>query len=126
MLRAIVVAILSFAFAVNVAAAEPVFVRALMCDTAEQVEYFAEALLGAQLSIEEALAAVGRAVADPQACVFLPVLVDDVRDEKSITYGGATYVVRRVRVIALMHEASVGLVSQSIEPRVQYSLAAKN
>src|SRR5262245_19131994 len=76
--------------------AEPLSIHAVMCDTADQVEQFAEAVLGANLSIEEALSAVGRAAAEPDACVFIPALVDDVRDEKDISYGGITYVVRRV------------------------------
>lgn len=57
--------------------------------------------------------------------MFLPVLVDGIRDEKEVTYADATYVIRRVSVIALMRESSVGLISQSIEPRVQFSLVAK-
>ena len=109
----------------SAANAEPISVRSVMCDTARQVEQFAEAVLGAQLSIEDALKAVGRAAGEPHACVFLPVLVDDVQDEKTISHGGIQYAIRRVSVIALMHETSVGLVSQQVEPRVQYSLAMR-
>jgi hypothetical protein len=90
------------------------------------VEQFAEAVFGASLSIDEALSAVGEAAGEPNACVFIPALVDDVRDEKDISYGGVTYVVRRVSVVALMRQTGIGVVSQTIDPRVQFSLAIKN
>lgn len=105
--------------------AEPLSIHAVLCDTAAQVEQFAEAVLGANLAIEEALSAVGKAAAEPSACVFIPALVDDVRDEKDLSYGGITYVVRRVSVIALMRQSGIGMISQRIDPRVQFSLAMK-
>jgi hypothetical protein len=110
----------------SAALAQPLGVHAVMCDTADQVEQFAEALLGANLSVEEALAAVGKAAGEPSACVFIPALVDDVHDEKDISYGGVTYVVRRVSVIALMRQTGIGTISQRIDPRTQFSLAVKS
>ena len=96
-----------------------------MCDSPSHVEQFAEALLSAGLPLDDAINAVNTAAGARDTCVFVPVLVDNIRDEKEITYADATYVVRRVSVIALMRESRVGLISHRIEPRVQYSIAAK-
>ena len=112
-------------FAGASAIAQPIAVRAIMCDALPQVEQFAEALLGAGLPLDNAISAVNTAASGRDACVFLPVLVDDIRNEKELIYADATYVIRRVSVIALMRESSVGVISQSIEPRLQFSLAAK-
>ena len=109
---------------VDPAVAEPVAVHAIMCDEASHVDQFAEAMIGAGLAIDDAMMAVNKA-ASARSCVFVPVLVDDIHDEKDITRLDATYVIRRVSVIALMRASRIGLISQRIEPRVQYSLAVK-
>ena len=105
--------------------AEPRAVHDLMCNSPAQVEQFAEAALGAGLSIEDAQLAVNNAAGDAQACVFVPVVVDNVHDEKQLRYNGQTYVVRRVAVVALMRQTKIGWISQAIAPRVQFSLAVK-
>ena len=124
-MRRLTVAALAYAGVVTYAVAEPLVVRAIMCDSPSHVEQFAEALLGAGLLLDDAINAVNTAANARDACVFVPVLIEDIHDEKEITYADTTYVVRRVSVIALMRESRVGLISQRIEPRVQYSIAAK-
>ena len=115
-------ALLASVLLAHSAAAEPISIDALLCDTPKQVEDFAEALLGAQLSVDEALGAINR-ISGEDACVFVPALVDDVKDEKGITYSNAQYVIRHVTVIALLRQTAIGLISQRVEPREQYSLA---
>ena len=43
--------------------------------------------------------------------------------KKGITYSNAQYVIRHVTVIALLRQTAIGLISQRVEPREQYSLA---
>jgi hypothetical protein len=110
----------------NSAQADPLALHEIMCNASSQVEQFAEAMLGAGLPFEEARSVVNAAAHDPDACVFVPVVVDDVHDEKELNYSGQTYVIRRVDVVALMLQTQIGWISQSIAPRVQFSLSAKS
>jgi hypothetical protein len=109
----------------SAAQAGPLALHEIMCDDPSQVERYAEAAFGAGLSIDEARWAVNRAVGDPQACVFVPIVVENMHDEKQLKYNGQTYVIRRVDVVALFRQTEIGWISQAIAPRVQFSLAAK-
>lgn len=113
-------------FASGPARAEPLALHEIMCNASSQVEQFAEAVFGAGFSLEEGRSAVNAAAGDPDACVFVPVVVDDVHDEKELKYSGQTYVIRRVAVVALMLQTESGWISQTIVPRIQFSLSAKS
>jgi hypothetical protein len=100
--------------------AQPVVVDGVFCDTLGQMQSVAEAHLGAQLSIKEALRVINEAADRVDACVPMSrLIVEDVVDVKELVYGEDRLMVRRVSVIGVILDGSI---ARGVVPKEQYVL----
>lgn len=103
---------------------EPKIATGVFCDTQQQIEGFAEAHLGAQLSVLEATRAINKAAGKDDACSAISnAIVASMEEVKDLKIGGKSYVVTRVSVIGIMELTPAGVVAQSIPAVKQYVLA---
>jgi hypothetical protein len=103
---------------------EPMIVTGVFCDTQQQVEGFAEAHLGAQLSVREATRAINKAAGKDDACSPISnVIVGNMEEVKDLKIAGKGYAVTRLRVVGILQLTPAGMVARSVPALEQYVLA---
>lgn len=100
--------------------AGPRIVSGVFCDTAQLIESFAEAHVGAELPMSEALQIVNRAESRENACAALAgLIVNGAEDTKKVQINGTHLVIRKVTIVGVV----VGqFVIRSDAPEEQYAL----
>jgi hypothetical protein len=115
------------ALSIAPARAEPKVVDGVFCDTIAQIEGFAEAHVGAEMSVLDALQVVNKAANKQDACLPMArVIVDDMRDAKDLTVGGTALMVQRVMVVGIMMTTPNGPMPRALPAAEQFVLAKKN
>jgi hypothetical protein len=98
-------------------------ITGVFCDTEAQIASFAEAHLGAQLSVLEATRAINKAEGKDACSPIANVIVGSREEVKQIKLGGKGYTISRLRVIGLMIPTPAGLLPRSVPALEQYVLA---
>ena len=98
-------------------------VTGVFCDTQDQMEGFAEAHIGAQLSVAEAMRAINKAMGKDDACAPIAnVVVGNMENVKEMTIAGSGYAVTRLSVIGIMTPTPSGMAPQLVPAVEQYVL----
>jgi hypothetical protein len=99
-------------------------VTGVFCDTQDQIEGFAEAHLGAQLSVLEATETVNKAAGRDDACSPIAnVVVARMEEVKATTIGGKSYIITRLSVIGIMTSTPAGMAPRFVPALEQFVVA---
>jgi hypothetical protein len=121
-----ILALLASMLPVSFARAQAIVANGVFCDTLAQIEGFAEAHIGAELSVVDALQTINKAAEKQNACMpVIHAIIDNLRDTKELTIAGNTMTVQQVTIVGVMVMTPSGPIARVIPGTEQFILVEK-